>query len=118
MKLSMALNNLKTRYVRAMQIFGEKNRQLKVFYTAVKSRRVKMARWLLEKLLASALISSVIVYGTVLSVNLAGMNFQMVYSLITGLSVVAYVLSVVLIPKEGQEKKIESPSVDALSKKV
>ena len=118
MKLRMALDALKTKYAHAKHVLGEKKRQLKVFYTAVKNRRVKMAKWLLEKLLGSALISGVIVYGAVLNVNLVDMSFQMVYSLITGLSVVAYVLSVVLIPKEGAGKRIESPPVDTFSEQV
>ncbi len=113
LKLSRVFNAVKTRYVHAKQILGEKKRQLIVFYVAVKSRRVKIAKWLFEKLLGSALISGVIVYGAILNVNLVGMSFQMVYSLITGLSVVAYVLSVVLIPKERTGEKIASPPMGA-----
>ena len=113
LKLSRAFNAVKTRYVRAKHILGEKKRQLIVFYVAVKSRRVKMAKWLFEKLLGSALISGVIVYGAILNVNLVGMSFQVVYSLITGLSVVAYVLSVVLIPKERTGEEIASPPMGA-----
>lgn len=63
-----------------------------------KKQRVKLAKWLFEKLLGSFLISVFILYGSLVGLQLYQSGFQTVYSLVTSLSVLAYVLSVVLIP--------------------
>ena len=74
-----------------------------------KKQRVKLAKWLFEKLLGSFLISIFILYGSLVGLQLYQSGFQTVYSLITSLSVLAYVLSVVLIPSP---KAKEDENVD------
>ena len=84
----------------------ERIRGLMEYFGRLKKQRVKFAKWLLEKLLTSFLISVFIFYGSFLGLQLHQSSFQTVYSVVTSLSVLAYVLSVVLIPspKEKEDK--------------
>ena len=62
------------------------------------SKRVNFARWLLEKLLGSFFISILVLYGSFFGFQVTQSPFQAVYFLITFLSILAYIISVVLIP--------------------
>lgn len=73
------------------------------FLGRVKENRVAFARWLLEKLLGSFLISAFVLYGSVLGFQFHQYSFQSVYLAVTLLSILAYVLSVLLVPKLGRE---------------
>lgn len=64
-----------------------------------------VAKWLFEKLLGSFMISSFVLYGGLVGLHLLQSSFQMVYSIITFLSVMAYVLAVALIPS-GKESPV------------
>lgn len=77
-----------------------------------KKQRVKLAKWLFEKLLGSFLISVFILYGSLVGLQLYQSGFQTVYSLVTLLSVSAYILSAVLIPSP---KAREDRDVDDLA---
>jgi len=74
-----------------------------------KKQRVKLAKWLFEKLLGSFLISVFILYGSLVGLQLYQSGFQTVYSLVTLLSVSAYILSAVLIPspKTKEDREVD-----------
>ena len=69
-----------------------------------KRQRIKLARWLFEKLLGSFLISLFILYGWLVGLQLHQSSFQAVYLMVTFLSILAYVLSVVLIPSPKEKE--------------
>ena len=73
-------------------------KSIKGFFVKVKNERVRIAKWLFEKLLGSFMISSVVSYGGIVGLYLHQSSFQIVYSTITILSVLAWFLGVVLIP--------------------
>jgi len=66
--------------------------------------RVAFARWLLEKLLGSFLISALVFYGSVLGFQLSQSSFQSVYLAVTFLSVLAYLVSIFLVPRPRSER--------------
>lgn len=89
-----------------------KTRDLMESLGRMKRQRVKLAKWLFEKLLGSFLISVFILYGSLVGLQVSQSGFQTVYSLVTLLSVLAYALSVVLIPSR---KANENRNVDDLT---
>ena len=99
-------------------------KSIKNFFVKVKSERARIAKWLFEKLLGSFMISSVVSYGGIIGLHLHQSSFQTVYSTITILSVLAWVLGVVLIPskKKVSEKyyyqKLEKETIDEIAKKL
>jgi hypothetical protein len=80
---------------------------LRNFFWRIKNQRVKLAKWLFEKLLGSFLISTLISYGSFAGVRLQVFSFQSVYIVVTFLSVFSYVLSVFLIPSSKETRDIE-----------
>ena len=79
--------------------FRWRMRRLAAFFGRVSRNRVAFARWLLEKLLGSFLISALVLYGSVLGFQLSQSSFQSVYLAVTFLSVSAYLVSVFLVPR-------------------
>lgn len=84
--------------------FRRLKRSLAGFFGRVSRNRVVLARWLLEKLLGSFLISSLVMYGSVLGFQLSQSSFQSVYLAVTFLSVLAYLVSVFLVPRPRSER--------------
>jgi Kef-type K+ transport system membrane component KefB len=74
----------------------------------IKRNRFRLARWLFEKLLGAFLVSAFVLYGSLFGLQLHQSPFQSVYLVITSLSILAYVLSVLLIPSA--KKKEEEPA--------
>ena len=79
-------------------------RRLAGFLGRVGRNRVAFARWLLEKLLGSFLVSVFVLYGSVLGFQLSQSSFQSVYLAVTFLSVLAYLVSVFLVPRPRKER--------------
>lgn len=90
-------------------MINEKARTVKkeasIDFTKTASRRVMFARWLLEKLLGSFFISAVISFGPFFGFYLNQSSFQLVYFLITSLSITAYIISILLIPIRKKPEK-------------
>jgi hypothetical protein len=84
-----------------------RKQRLSLALNRITSRRVNFARWLLEKLLGSFFISFLVLYDSVFGFQLTQSPFQVVYFLVTFLSILAYILSIVLIPVKKQQKKQE-----------
>ena len=84
--------------------FGRLKRSLAGFFSRASRNRVVFARWLLEKLLGSFLISALVLYGSVLGFQLSQSSFQSVYLAVTFLSVLAYLVSVFLVPRPRRER--------------
>jgi hypothetical protein len=71
----------------------------------IASSRVKFARWLLDKLLGSFFISFLILYNSIFGFQLTQSPFQIVYFLVTFLSILAYIISIILIPVKNNKAK-------------
>ena len=62
--------------------------------------RDSVARWLLEKLLASFIISVVIIYGPVVGFNIQKTGMGTTYSIVASISLLISILANILIPKD------------------
>lgn len=62
--------------------------------------RDSVARWLLEKLLASFIISAVIIYGPVVGFNIQKTGMGTTYSIVASISLLISILANILIPKD------------------
>lgn len=62
--------------------------------------RVRFARWLLEKLLGSFIVSALFVYGPLLGLRVKEFGIGSVYASVTGVNVGVYLLVYILIPGE------------------
>jgi hypothetical protein len=62
--------------------------------------RGKIARWLIDKLLASYLISLIIIYGPIFGFNVQSRGLGVTYSVVTTISVLISILSNLLIPQD------------------
>ena len=62
--------------------------------------RGKIARWLIEKLLASYLISLIIIYGSVIGFNLQNSGLGVTYTIVTSVSVLISIVANILIPQD------------------
>ena len=62
--------------------------------------RDSVARWLLEKLLASFIIAAIIVYGPVVGFNIQKSGMGTTYSIVASISLVISILANILIPKD------------------
>ena len=62
--------------------------------------RDSIARWLLEKLLASFIISAVIIYGPVAGFNIQKSGMGTTYSIVASISLLISILANILIPKD------------------
>jgi hypothetical protein len=77
--------------------------KLNLSLNRIASKRVKFARWLLDKLLGSFFISFLILYHSIFGFQLTQSPFQVVYFLVTFLTVLSYILSAILIPSQKQK---------------
>ena len=59
-----------------------------------------MARWLIDKLLASYLISLIIIYGPIIGFNMQNRGLGVTYSVVTTISVLISFISNILIPQD------------------
>ena len=80
-------------------------KRLATFFSKASRNRVTFARWLLEKLLGSFLISTLVLYGSVVGFQLSQSSFQSVYLAVTLLSVSAYLISVFLVPRPNRKRR-------------
>jgi hypothetical protein len=76
--------------------------RLNLFFNRITSKRVKFARWLLDKLLGTFFISLLIIYDSLFGLQLTKSPFQVVYFLVAFLSITSYILSLVLVPSQKQ----------------
>ena len=93
-------------------MFGKiKEGKMKLSQTLKKiaSRRMKFARWILDKVLGSFFISLIILYNSIFGFQLTQSPFQIVYFTVTFLSILAYFISILLIPiKSNKVKAIDN----------
>ena len=62
--------------------------------------RDSVARWLLEKLLASFIISVIIIYGPMVGFNIQKSGMGTTYSIVASISILISILANILIPKD------------------
>jgi hypothetical protein len=62
--------------------------------------RDSIARWLLEKLLASFIISAIIIYGPVVGFKIQKSGMGTTYSIVASISLLISILANILIPKD------------------
>ena len=62
--------------------------------------RDSVARWLLEKLLASFIISVIIIYGPMVGFNIQKSGMGTTYSIVVSISLLISILANILIPKD------------------
>lgn len=62
--------------------------------------RDEIARWLLEKLLLSFVISAIIIYGPIIGFNVQTSGLGTTYSIVTTITLLTSLLVNVLIPKD------------------
>jgi len=62
--------------------------------------RDEIARWLLEKLLASFVISAIIIYGPIFGFNIQKSGLGTTYSIVTSIALLISLLVNILIPKD------------------
>jgi hypothetical protein len=62
--------------------------------------RVRVARWLLEKLLGSFIISVIFVYGPFIGVRFSEIGIGYIYAIIAGVNIGVYILVYLLVPGE------------------
>lgn len=62
--------------------------------------RDEIARWLLEKLLSSFVISVVIIYGPIIGFNIQTSGLGTTYSIVTTIALMISLLVNILIPKD------------------
>lgn len=62
--------------------------------------RSDIARWLLEKLLGSFVISGIFVWGPVIGIKINNYGIGTVYSIVTSISLLISALVYILVPKE------------------
>ena len=62
--------------------------------------RSDVARWLLEKLLGSFVISGIFVWGPVIGIKINNYGIGTVYSIVTSISLIISAIVYILVPKE------------------
>lgn len=62
--------------------------------------RGKIARWIIEKLLASYLISVIIIYGSVIGFNPQNSGLGVTYTIVTSISITISIIANILIPQD------------------
>ena len=71
--------------------------------------RDKVARWLIEKLLASFVISAIIIYGPIIGFNLQKNGLGTTYTIVTSVTLLISLIANVLIPQDfGISRMIEA----------
>jgi hypothetical protein len=70
--------------------------------------RAKVARWLIDKLLASFVVSAIIVYGPIIGFNIQTRSLGTTYTVVTSVSILISLLSYILVPQDfGVRRKID-----------
>ncbi len=70
--------------------------------------RDNIARWLIEKLLASFVISVIIIYGPIVGFNIQNNGLGTTYTVVTSVTLLISVIANVLIPQDfGISRRIE-----------
>ena len=62
--------------------------------------RSDVARWLLEKLLGSFVISGIFVWGPLIGIKINNYGIGTVYSIVTSISLLISLIVYILVPKE------------------
>ena len=62
--------------------------------------RVKIARWLLEKLLGSFIVSAIFVWGHFVGINFSHYGIGTVYTIVTSVTLMVSILVNILVPGE------------------
>jgi hypothetical protein len=71
--------------------------------------RDKIARWLIEKLLASFVISVIIIYGPLIGFNIQKSGLGTTYTVVTSISLLISLIANVLIPHDfGVKERLNS----------
>lgn len=71
--------------------------------------RENVARWLIEKLLSSFVISAIIIYGSIIGFNIQKSGFGTTYTVVTSVSMLISLLANILLPQDfGIKKRLES----------
>ena len=71
--------------------------------------RDKIARWLIEKLLASFIISAIIIYGPIIGFNIQKRGLGTTYSVVTSVTLLISLIANILVPQDfGIKKKINN----------
>ena len=68
--------------------------------------RGKVARWIIEKLLASYVISLFIIYGPLIGLNLEQRGLGTTYTVITSITILISLVSNILIPRDFGVKRL------------
>ena len=68
-----------------------------------------MARWLIEKLLASFVISAIIIYGPIIGFNIQKSGLGTTYTVVTSVTLLISIVANVLIPQDfGLSRKLDA----------
>lgn len=71
--------------------------------------REKVARWLIEKLLASFVISAIIIYGPIIGFNIQKSGLGTTYTVVTSVTLLISLIANILVPQDfGIKQKITS----------
>jgi hypothetical protein len=62
--------------------------------------RDKIARWLIEKLLASFIISAIIIWGPIIGFNIQTRGLGTTYSVVTSVSILISIIANILVPQD------------------
>lgn len=62
--------------------------------------RDKIARWIIEKLLASFVISAIIIYGPIIGFNIQKSGLGTTYTVVTSVTLFISLLANVLVPQD------------------
>jgi uncharacterized membrane protein len=62
--------------------------------------RDQLARWLIEKLLASFVISVIIIYGPIIGFNIQKSGLGTTYSVVTSVTLLISIVANILIPQD------------------
>lgn len=71
--------------------------------------RDKIARWIIEKLLASFIISAIIIYGPIIGFNIQTRGLGTTYTVVTSVTLFISLFANILIPQDfGIRKRINN----------
>jgi hypothetical protein len=62
--------------------------------------RDKITRWLIEKLLASFIISAIIIYGPIFGFNIQTRGLGTTYSVVTSVTILISIIANILVPQD------------------
>jgi hypothetical protein len=69
--------------------------------------RDKIARWIIEKLLASFIISAIIIYGPIIGFNIQKTGLGTTYTVVTSVTLLISLIANILIPPDlGVRKRL------------